>query len=464
MILASNIKMVELADPNIGLPHRQPALSDAVYANRLETILAATRNRGLDALVVYADREHFANFDYLVGFGPRFEEGILVLKTDGSAAILLGNECFPMHRHSRLPAEGILHRPLSLPNQPMDGARELDDIFGDLGIRDGVRVGIVGWKLMHPYFGTPHTFDVPAFVVDAVVNRAGWDGVVNATDLFIHPDYGVRIVNGADEIAFFEYGAAYASEAVRRIIADLRPGITEVDLSRSMNSGGLPVSCHPMLSSGARVDLGLVSPTTNDIRLGDRFTCSQGLWGGLTCRAGFVAADSGDLPDGAKDHVEAVAAPYYATVANWYQTIGLDVSGGDMFDLVQSTYPKERYGWTLNPGHLIASEEWLASPIYPGSRVPLKSGMCMQMDIIPAPPAPYAGANCEDGVAIADEGLREELRGRHPEVHARIEARRRHMIETLNIKLKPEILPLSNLAATYRPLLLNRHRGFAVVK
>ena len=32
--------------------------------------------RGLDQLVVYADREHSANLSYLTGFDPRFEEAL----------------------------------------------------------------------------------------------------------------------------------------------------------------------------------------------------------------------------------------------------------------------------------------------------------------------------------------------------------------------------------------------------
>ena len=37
---------------------------------------------GLDAFVVYADREHFANMAYLTGFEPRFEEALLLLVGD----------------------------------------------------------------------------------------------------------------------------------------------------------------------------------------------------------------------------------------------------------------------------------------------------------------------------------------------------------------------------------------------
>ena len=36
------------------------------------------------------------------------------------------------------------------------------------------------------------------------------------------------------------------------------------------------------------------------------------------------------------------------------------------------------------------------------------------------------------------------------------------MAETLNIKLKPEVLPLSNIAGLYRPYMLNKDKAFVV--
>lgn len=40
--------------------------------------------------------------------------------------------------------------------------------------------------------------------------------------------------------------------------------------------------------------------------------------------------------------------------------------------LIESVLPKEIYHWQLNPGHLTADEEWMSSPIYPGSEKMLK--------------------------------------------------------------------------------------------
>ena len=92
------------------------------------------------------------------------------------------------------------------------------------------------------------------------------------------------------------------------------------------------------------------------------------------------------------------------------------------------------FGVSLNPGHLIHIDEWMHSPVFPGSEIPLASGMALQVDIIPATGTPWFTSNIEDGIALADEALREEIAARYPEAWARIEARRAFMTETLGIQ------------------------------
>jgi hypothetical protein len=100
--------------------------------------------------------------------------------------------------------------------------------------------------------------------------------------------------------------------------------------------------------------------------------------------------------------------------------------------------------------------------VYPGSRETLRSGQAIQIDIIPAVGPPYHSANIEDGIALLDERGRAELRDQFPDVAARIEARRGFMSDVLGIRLKPEVMPLSNLAAAYPPFLLSPSRLLAM--
>jgi hypothetical protein len=85
--------------------------------------------------------------------------------------------------------------------------------------------------------------------------------------------------------------------------------------------------------------------------------------------------------------------------------------------------------------------------------------MALQVDIIPATGASYFTTNIEDGIALADEGLRAEFASHYPEGWARIQARRAFMENHLGIRLKAEVLPFSNLPAYLPPFWLAPQRA-----
>jgi hypothetical protein len=120
------------------------------------------------------------------------------------------------------------------------------------------------------------------------------------------------------------------------------------------------------------------------------------------------------------------------------------------------------FGISLNPGHLIHLDEWVNSPIRRESDVPLVSGMALQCDIIPATGTAYFMSNIEDGVALADEAARRDFAARYPEAWSRIERRRAFMRDVLGIRLKPEVLPFSNIPAWLPPFWLAPNRVMAI--
>ncbi len=107
-------------------------------------------------------------------------------------------------------------------------------------------------------------------------------------------------------------------------------------------------------------------------------------------------------------------------------------------------------------------DEWVNSPIWRGSRVPLRSGMAFQVDIIPATGTEYFTTNIEDGIALADETLRAALAAAYPQLWARIEARRGFMRDALGIDVHPDVLPFSNIPGYLPPFLLRPDRAMTV--
>ncbi len=82
--------------------------------------------------------------------------------------------------------------------------------------------------------------------------------------------------------------------------------------------------------------------------------------------------------------------------------------------------------------------------------------------MIPATGRPYFSTNIEDGIALADEALRADMAATFPEVWARIESRRAFMADVLGIRLKPEVLPFSNMPAYLPPFWLAPGRAMRV--
>jgi hypothetical protein len=454
--------------PEFGMPDAAPELPAELYRARAERLRERGREDGFDALVVYADREHSATISWLTGFDPRFEEAIVVVDLAAGAggdtrgndpAILVGNECWGMAGAAPLPMRRHLFQDLSLPRQPRDRSRSLVEILGDEGIGTGRRVGVIGWK----GYDQPDRIEAPAWLVDTLRSLTGPGGAVeNAAALVIDPGDGLRVVNEVEQLAAFEFAACQTSQGVRDLLFNLRPGMTEREAVRLLGWDGSPLSCHLMLTAGPRASLGLLSPGDRRIERGDRFTTAFGIWGALTCRAGFVAESTADLPATISDYVERLVAPYFEAIAEWYGALHIGQTGGALQEIIDRRLADPFFGIFLNPGHQISLDEWVSSPVWPGSEVELRSGMALQVDVIPATGSDYFTTNIEDGIALADEPLRQAFATRYPAAWARIEARRRFMADALGIPLHPDVLPFSNIPAYLPPFLLRPDRAMTL--
>ncbi|HET7141813.1 MAG TPA: hypothetical protein VFJ03_04960 [Candidatus Limnocylindria bacterium] len=456
---AGRARLAEVSLPDFGLPDAMPELPAELYARRLARLRERAEQAGLDRLVLYADREHSASMAWLTGFDPRFEEAILLVGPEGDPTILVGNECFGMAGAAPLPMRPQLHQELSLPSQPRDRSRPLAEVLADEGIGPGRRVGVIGWKT----YGDPSRMDAPAYLVDAVRALVGPSGAVrDATGLLIDAADGLRVINEVEQLAAMEWAACHTSSGVLRLLRRLQPGMSEREAVALLGWNGWPLSCHLMLTAGPRARYGLLSPGDRRIQRGDPFTVAFGIWGALNCRAGFVVEDAMELPGEIRDYVKRLVAPYFAAIAEWYGALRIGQAGGALHAIIAERLGDPFFGIFLNPGHQISLDEWVNSPIAPGSDIELRSGMAFQVDVIPATGTPYFTTNIEDGVALADATLRSELRARYPGAWARIEARRTFMAGALGIDLHPDVLPFSNIPALLPPFLLRTDRAMVV--
>jgi len=457
----SKPQLVTTEVPDFGMPDAMPEIPPATYAARIARLRDRASARGLDQVIVYADREHSASLSYLTGFDPRFEEALLIFGPDGDPAILVGNECWGMAGAAPLPMRRHRFQDFSLPMQPRDRSFPLASILAEEGIGPGTHVGLVGWKT----YRHPGMSDVPAYLTDELRVAVGGSGSVeNVTDLLIDPSEGLRVINEVEQVAAFEWASCHTSQGVRSLLRGIRPGMSEREAVALLGWNGWPLSCHLMLTAGPRAALGLLSPGDRRIERGDPFTTAFGIWGALTCRAGFVVEDADELPGAIRDYVERLVGPYFAAIAAWYAALHIGQTGGALQAIIDQHLSDPFYGIFLNPGHQIHLDEWVSSPIYQGSTVELRSGMAFQVDVIPATGTDYFTTNIEDGIVLADDALRDQLARLYPDLWSRVERRRAFMSTSLGIDLHPDVLPLSNLPAVLAPFLLRPDRAMSIAR
>jgi len=449
---AKPIRLDKVGTPQLPMLGPRPSLAAAEYEERMRQLFERS---GVDAVVLYGDREHSANLVHCCGFDPRFEEALLVV-TENQRSLLVGNEGLAYAELMPVKLD-VIHTPsLSLMGQSRASGSTLAAALREAGVAPGTRAAVVGWK----YFDRDEleirraTFAVPAFVVDALT-AASQAEVADATPVLMAPVDGMRATNSADQIAVFEWGATRASLSVARIVQAAAPGALEEDAVASARYMGDPLTAHVMFASGSEVAVGLRSPRQRLLLHGDCATTAVGYWGGLCCRAAMIASADDALEGTPREFVDQMAIPYWSTIVHWYELVGIGVTGQTIDSGVRALMDRNGLAPVLNPGHLTGVDEWIHSPIRSNSVDQLRSGMVLQCDIIPVNVRPGWAANCEDTIALADKALRDELRQRHPEVWGRIEVRSQYMQDTLGIKLGEDVLPLSAFNAYFPPLWLS---------
>ncbi len=306
--------------------------------------------------------------------------------------------------------------------------------------------------------------DAPAYLVDELRRLTGPSGrVENATGLLIDAADGLRVINEVDQLAAFEHASCQTSDGVRR--APARPAARD-----ARARGGPPprVERHaavvpPDADRGSARDartararaIGRSSAAT-----GSRSRSGSGARSPAG-RASWSRTRPSSLPESATTW-NGSSAPYFEAVAEWYAALHVGQTGGALREIIDRRLGDPFFGIFLNPGHQIGLDEWVNSPISPGSTVELRSGMAFQVDIIPATGTDYFTTNIEDGVALADTSLRAALRAAYPGAWSRIEARRGFMERALGITLHPDVLPFSNLAAMLPPFVLRPDRAMTL--
>ena len=432
--------------PKIGFPKEpRPELPASVFSARLVKLRRRMAEEKLEAMVVYGDREHFANLAWLTNYDPRFEEALLVVLPQGKPVLFVGNEGWSYSNIAQLPVKRQLYQTFSLLGQPREKVKPLALLLKETGLESCGRVGVAGWKYFSEAEFENHreVLDAPEFVAQSVRAAIQPNGrVTNESALFMNAENGLRSILEAEQIADFEWVATYNSQSVLQGMRALKVGMTEMEGFASMTTCGLPFSCYPTCAGGERFEKNiLVSPSDRRFRRGDSVILTCAYQGANTCRYGWMARGPRDLPPPLRDYVETTAAPYAEALAAWYETLRIGVSGHDLYHAAWDRLTPLGFKLALNVGHQIATDEWTDSLSDTGSTKKVSSGMYWQADFFGATASPHFGAFAEDGVVVADARLRRQIQKRWPAAWKRFQSRRRFMIEQLGFSIGENCCP-----------------------
>jgi len=431
-----------------------PVFTAEDYLERINLLLELGEREGATHLVVYGDREHYSNMEYLTGYDPRFEESLLVLSRGKKPMIILGNEGMDYAENIPYDIQMEQYSTFSLSGQFRKKV-DMIKLFEDAGINSSSCVGVIGWKIFTEldFESYRTTFDLPYFIVKLLEEAAGESNLFNASHLMTGHE-GVRHQLSAKELILCEIAGTKASRNTLRVLQNLKPGISELEASGYLQIDGAPLSTHPNINFGTHnVCLGLASPTQNKkLEVGENISVGMAYRRALIHKAGVYANNAEELSQEYASAVENQFKDYFCAVAKWYETVAVGVTGGEVYDAVEGVLGDfAKYGIGLNPGHLSHTDEWTNSMFNKGNSAKIKSGLSLQCDIIAVLPKPKLFIHAEDSLVVGDAKMREEIKMLAPAAWERIATRQKFMREVLKINIPDDIIPTSDLQGVFWP-------------
>ncbi len=187
------------------------------YRTRLRRAQELLAQTDLDLLLVNSNEADFANVRYFSNYWPIFETAGVVIPRQGGAALLIGPESETYARdRSEIP---LIHkmteyRESADPAYPGVRVSTFPEVFAQLGIHRPGRIGIGGYLVT----------TLP--VLDSLRAAFPAASLVRADDIMVQ----LRCIKSAAEVACLREAFRIAECALRAILQDIQPGMTELEV------------------------------------------------------------------------------------------------------------------------------------------------------------------------------------------------------------------------------------------
>jgi len=216
------------------------------YKQRVQNAAAKVRERGLDVLVVNGSESDYANTRYFSNFWPVFERCGVAVSADGRVALMVGPE-------SELFAAdfGVIdnvfvlreYRESANPAYPELKPQTYNDVFKRIGVTgENIKIGVAAW------------LDTNVVMMDGLKEAYPKAEIIRADEIMVE----LRSIKSDNEIACLREAARITQIATERVIAAIKPGMTELQLvgvaqnaiyENGAEYEGLPMYCFSQKST-----------------------------------------------------------------------------------------------------------------------------------------------------------------------------------------------------------------------
>jgi len=460
------IKETEL--PEVWHPKNMPLINEEEYEVRLKKLREFMYNKEFDFVVIYGDMGQFANINFFTGFNATMEEAMLVVGLDDNPFLILGNEMLDLSKNATYKKlNRLLFQTFSPTGQPYSTSIDLKKVFNEIGIKKDKKIGIIGNKFYYHYKNSNKIFDLPYYIIETLIAITGKNRIFNITYILSDCTIGFKNNLSSIDIAFMEYSAGLACYGINNILRNLRIGQNEVEASSLFKyTGEVPFFAPWGIAFGypSSEIWDYSVPRHNSIlKLGDTVHLAALLRGSCIAKVGIAVNNFKELNEINNGLIEILYEPYYSCLVRWYENIKIGITGGELYEKIRDFIENPDFDIFLkSAGHSIHYEEWVNTPLYKNSKINLHSGIAIQCDIFAQLKKLNAFTIVEDGIVLADDTLKLELRKNFPQLMNRFNNRRKFMKEQLGINLHESVLPLNDLQAVMYPYFLNVNYVMAI--
>ena len=352
------------------------------------------REMGLDVLIVNATESDYANVRYFTGYWPLFERAGVAISPCGDTAVMVGLESDIFAKD--MGCVDNIHvlmeyRESADPDAPLIRPHTFHDVMESIGVRgEKIRIGVAAW------------IDTTLVIMDGIRADYPEAEIVRADSIMKK----LRSVKSDNEIACIRKGFEISEYAIDRVLASIRPGMTETQVigiaQQAIYEKGAEYEALPMYIFSEKSTSHAISRSRPDRVIGRNDIVQINLGAkvdGYSPAIGIPIC-MGKISHERRKYVDFCLEAHQWTVAQLKAGVYASQIARDFYQLFCDRGYKENYlyGPCHGTGMIEVEPPWMEI----STEYPLEKNMTFQVDTFLKTPG--FGVRWEEGAAITENG------------------------------------------------------------